>query len=753
MRRLHLFLANLMFVTSAQAQVPFCAGETFGTMPPILSYSSDLVSYQGSVYAIHAATPLALSKYDTSSGTVSTLAPPSFFLAESSIAVHGDKLYVFGGWTGSSPSNHAHVYDIVLNTWQTLPNMPVSITQTSAVALGDNIYITGGTLGVTVQHFIRYNVPSNSYSILASPSSYANSKLIHYNGSVYCFGGHRYNGNSMETSDLFQEYDTISNTWQGLTNMPFARTKLGATIWGDYLYIFGGHTCTGGVFASYTPEDDYFVYDFASSQWVVSSYVTPVSGAQACIAMGDTIYTTNLWKYFCAGTAPPVECGISTSSDTVCDGGMITLAATTTMPGVGNSGSQIFIPGGGASDIDGNTYSSVIIGNQEWMGENLRTSRYQNADTIPHLFNSGDWGATAQGAWCHFTNDPAFENPYGKLYNAFSAVDPRNVCPAGWHVPSDPEWTALEQYLGGSSIAGGKLKETGTAHWLSPNTGATNESGFGAVGAEYRDVGGNWGPNLNAKVNGLYWTSTADTINPLCWARRLGYASVDVLHENHAATHGFAVRCMKNTTGLGLLEYDWSTGDSTASISASPAQSTTYTVDITNGTDSCTASVTIVVAPLPMPDILVSGSALSTTTVGVSYQWYLDGLAIPGAMNDTLDLSGNGLYTIEVTDALGCTGVSDPFPYFSTNVPSLDARSPRVYPNPSAGMFQLEMNHAGLFAVNVYDVSGRIVHSEVFQSPGVHTTRALELTNLARGSYTVQVQSAGAAVSQQVIIE
>lgn len=305
-----LSLAALFTLATTQAQVPFCTGETFGTMPSILSYSCDLVSYQGSIYAIHAATPLALSKYDPSTGTVSALAPPSFFLAESSLARHGDKLYVFGGWTGSSPSNTAHVYDIVSNSWQTLPNMPVSITETSAIALGDDIYITGGTLGVTVQHFIRYNVPSNSYSILASPSSYANSKLLHYNGSVYCFGGHRYNGNSMETSDLFKEYDPISNTWQGLTNMPFARTKVGATIWGDYLYIFGGHTCTGGVFASYTPEDDYFVYDFATSQWVVSPNVTPVLGAQACISMGDTIYTTNLWKYFCAspnvGVAEPL---------------------------------------------------------------------------------------------------------------------------------------------------------------------------------------------------------------------------------------------------------------------------------------------------------------------------------------------------------------------------------------------------------------------------------------------------------------
>lgn len=753
MQRLLLSLASLLLIAGLHAQAPFCPGETFEGMAPISMNSCDLVEYQGDLYGISAwpgPPNSTLTKYDIATGVSTVISIPPFPLGETSLTEHNGKLYIFGGWTGTSPSNQAHTYDIASNSWQNLPNMPVNMTQTSAVTLGNSIYITGGTLGVTVQHFLRFDVATNSYTTLTPPSNFTNSKLLVRGGQVLCLGGHRYGSGGFETSALFNVYDIASDTWQSLPNMPLPRTKIAATIWGDFLYVFGGYTVP-----PYVEHLDYFVFDLLASQWTVSTDLipAPVNGA---ITVSDTIYLASAagsWKYYCTGTAPPIECGISTSSDTVCDGGMVTLTATTTMPGVGNSGSQIFIPGGGVSDIDGNTYSSVIIGNQEWMAENLRTTRYQNGDTIPHLMNSGDWGTTSQGAWCHFTNDPAYEIPYGKLYNAFAAIDPRNVCPSGWHVASDAEWTALEQYLGGSSIAGGKLKETGTAHWLSPNTGATNESGFMAVGAEYRDVGGNWGPNLNAKVNGLFWTSTSDSINPLCWARRLGYASVDVLRENHVSTHGFSVRCVKNSTGLGLLEYDWSTGDSTASISVSPAQSTTYTVAITNGTDSCTASVTIVVAPLPMPDILVSGNMLSTTTVGTSYQWYLNGLAIPGAMNDTLDLSGNGLYTVEVTDALGCTGMSDPYPYFSTIVPSLDARNPRIYPNPSNGVFQLEMNHAGLFSVDVYDVSGRLVHSQVFQTSGVHTTRPLDLTDLAKGSYTVQVRSAWAPVSQLVVIE
>ena len=154
-------------------------------------------------------------------------------------------------------------------------------------------------------------------------------------------------------------------------------------------------------------------------------------------------------------------------------------------------------PGTGVT-FDGYTYSSMVLGNgQEWMAENLRTTSYANGDPIPNVTDNTQWQGGAPGAWVHYNNDSQYENPYGKLYNWYTVADPRNVCPTGWHVPSDAEWTVLSDYLGGQVVAGGKMKSTGTAYWGTPNTGATNESGFSGLPGGYRgdlgifsDIGG-----------------------------------------------------------------------------------------------------------------------------------------------------------------------------------------------------------------------------------------------------------------------
>lgn len=132
-------------------------------------------------------------------------------------------------------------------------------------------------------------------------------------------------------------------------------------------------------------------------------------------------------------------------------------------------------------DIDGNQYQTVKIGSQVWMKENLKVTRYRNGDPIPRVTVNSEWVDLATGAYCACYNDEgttAFT--YGYLYNWYAVDDRRNLAPAGWHVPTDAEWQILMDYLGGEILAGGKLKETGTSHWASPNTGATNESGFTA---------------------------------------------------------------------------------------------------------------------------------------------------------------------------------------------------------------------------------------------------------------------------------
>ena len=169
-------------------------------------------------------------------------------------------------------------------------------------------------------------------------------------------------------------------------------------------------------------------------------------------------------------------------------------------------------PGNGVTDIDGNNYPVVKIGNQIWMKENLRVSRYRNGDPIPIVTDNTAWSGLTTGARSWYNNDStSFEIPYGNLYNWYAASDNRNICPTGWHVPTDPEWTSLEEQLGGSAGAGGKMKQQGDVStsppglWNSPNTGADNLSGFTALPGGFRNFRGSVSINLNT----FFWSNTS----------------------------------------------------------------------------------------------------------------------------------------------------------------------------------------------------------------------------------------------------
>jgi uncharacterized protein (TIGR02145 family) len=199
-------------------------------------------------------------------------------------------------------------------------------------------------------------------------------------------------------------------------------------------------------------------------------------------------------------------------------------------------------PGPGVT-FNGYTYSTIILGNgQEWMAENLRTTSYANGDPIPNVSNGTQWQNLTTGAWVHYNNDSQYENPYGKLYNWYTVSDARNICPAGWHVPTDVEWTFLSDYLGGEIVAGSKMKSTGTQYWQSPNTDATNESGFSGLPGGGRRVSGafDWISN-----NGIWWSSTEYNTD-YAWLRDLGYSGGGVGRYDDDKTYGYSVRCLKN---------------------------------------------------------------------------------------------------------------------------------------------------------------------------------------------------------------
>ena len=138
------------------------------------------------------------------------------------------------------------------------------------------------------------------------------------------------------------------------------------------------------------------------------------------------------------------------------------------------------------ADADGNTYKIIKIGDQVWTAENLRTTRYNDGTEIPLVTDYTAWTNLTTPSYAWTNNDIGNKSVYGALYNWF-VVKTCKLCPSGWHVPTDAEWTILENHLGGISVAGGKMKETGTEHWFAPNTDATNESGFTALPGGWRD--------------------------------------------------------------------------------------------------------------------------------------------------------------------------------------------------------------------------------------------------------------------------
>ena len=196
------------------------------------------------------------------------------------------------------------------------------------------------------------------------------------------------------------------------------------------------------------------------------------------------------------------------------------------------------------TDIDGNVYNTVSIGTQVWMAENLKTTHYRNGEPIPTGLSNEAWFATGAGAYAIYENTAANNTAYGKLYNWFAVVDSRNLAPAGWHVPSFSETVTLTSFLGGLSTSGGSLKEAGLTHWISPNTGATNSSGFnGLPGGNRNDVG----VYNFIGFGGYWWTRDEDSPgSATAEARGLFANSIETAQISGSKHYGISVRCIKD---------------------------------------------------------------------------------------------------------------------------------------------------------------------------------------------------------------
>jgi uncharacterized protein (TIGR02145 family) len=254
------------------------------------------------------------------------------------------------------------------------------------------------------------------------------------------------------------------------------------------------------------------------------------NGINSLSAIGDTVYLNNGNSFI----IPDI------SAANVMQGGSCNL------PNVFNDS----ITYGNLNDQDGHSYKTVQIGNQEWMAENLRTSKYRNGDPIDNLFNPALWLAATSGGWTNYKYDSLYDCPSGKLYNFYAVADSRNLCPTGWHVPTEGDWDSLINFIDTSFInsAGGALKSIGAAiweipYWHLPNVGATNSTGFSAIpgGAiEYFD-----GSSL---AGGAWWSSTilAFPNNFLSKAFGLTFNSAYAGIGASEQKYGFSVRCIKD---------------------------------------------------------------------------------------------------------------------------------------------------------------------------------------------------------------
>ena len=188
------------------------------------------------------------------------------------------------------------------------------------------------------------------------------------------------------------------------------------------------------------------------------------------------------------------------------------------------------------------TDHDVTIGTQTWTGCNADTEFYNNGNPIPYVDDAVVWASLTTGAWCWYDNNSANETIYGKLYNWYAVNDPRGIAPAGYHVPSDTEWTTLTTFLGGTPIAGGKMKEEGFCHWNTPNTDATNTSLFTGLPGGFRYNTGNFS-FLN--TFGAWWSSTERYAgNP--WYRGLYNFNGIVDVGSISTEHGLSVRFIKD---------------------------------------------------------------------------------------------------------------------------------------------------------------------------------------------------------------
>jgi len=293
------------------------------------------------------------------------------------------------------------------------------------------------------------------------------------------------------------------------------------------------------------------LYHYKNSAWTLVGGDTTSLSNRIDLKLNIADTTNMLTPYWrsgrFSGTLPVANGGTGQTTPTAALNALLptqsqstTIGATLKSNGT-NSYWDNFSADGIVKDQSGNFYNTIAIGTQVWFKENLRTKKYRSGALIPVITNTD--ASASVGQMYYYANDSLTNYlVYGALYNWKATQSIDSLCPVGWHVPTDAEWTTLTTYLGGESVAGGKMKTIGTTYWNSPNTGATNEIGFSALPGGYRNFNGIFSV---INDNAVFWSATESDASG-AWFRALNYNNDDADRANFSKLIGSSVRCLKN---------------------------------------------------------------------------------------------------------------------------------------------------------------------------------------------------------------
>jgi uncharacterized protein (TIGR02145 family) len=326
-------------------------------------------------------------------------------------------------------------------------------------------------------------------------------------------------------TNVWQELQTVSTTSLGLFTV-----QLGSSV-----ALTGVNWANGAKFMQVEIDLGQGFVDMGTQQFLSVPYAlygnAAGNGFAGVSAIGDTLYLAN-GNYLVVPGISLANDGFEGTSEHTCG------ASNLHNPELSY---------GSMYDYEGNVYKTIVIGTQEWMAENLNTSFYRNGDAISTSLDNASWKNTTSGAWAYYMDDASYACPFGKLYNWYACVDPRELCPVGWHVPTDAEWSVLTTYLGGEVVVAGKMKTTGilaagTGFWGAPNTAASNSSGFSAAPGGYRLYTGDY---WELSFTG-YWWSSSESNADRAFCRNLlhidGYSFLSDVQK----PSGLSVRCLRD---------------------------------------------------------------------------------------------------------------------------------------------------------------------------------------------------------------